>query len=476
MDLRHSQNKKILVIGDVMLDRYWSGQTQRISPEAPVPIVQVNAEEDRLGGAGNVALNLAVLTAKVTLLGVIGHDAHGQRIQALCESAKIHFVCLHSEQATITKLRIISKHQQLLRIDFEEKLAETEAMQQNILHLAETLINSHDVVILSDYGKGTLKNCSRLIQLAQAAGKPILVDPKGKNFDPYKGATVLTPNQAEFEAVVGDCESETQFESRAQHLCEVLSLDHLLITRGEKGMSLFRPQTLPYHLAAEARAVFDVTGAGDTVIALMALMLALEADAPTAMQYANRAAGMVVTKWGAAQVTLNELMHHDQTKKYQGFALQMTLQDILPLVYDLKQQGQRVVFTNGCFDLLHKGHVDYLNAARETGDFLIVGLNSDASVQRLKGIHRPIMSEESRVAVLASLACVDAVIVFDEETPLQLIQAICPDVLVKGADYALTDIVGHDVVLAAGGAVKRIELTAGYSTTKSVEKICQSKQ
>jgi D-beta-D-heptose 7-phosphate kinase / D-beta-D-heptose 1-phosphate adenosyltransferase len=456
---------RVLVVGDVMLDRYWTGPVQRISPEAPVPVVRVRADQVRAGGAANVALNLASLGAQVSLLGVVGRDDAARELRVAVEVAGIAADWIESERLpTITKLRVLSRNQQLLRMDFEESLDAIGAFDRAALQqrFAQRLAGC-DVVICSDYGKGTLVDVAALIGTARAAGKTVLVDPKGADYARYAGATLLTPNVAELEAVAGAAGDEADLLNRGEALRAQLGLDALLLTRSEKGLSLLRGSQPPLHLPAAAREVFDVTGAGDTVIATLAAALAAGLELPEACRLANLAAGIVVGKLGTASVSVAEL---DAALHPQGFdAAVLGEAALLARVAAEKQKGRRIVMTNGCFDLLHVGHVKYLEAARNLGDLLIVAVNDDDSVRRLKGPTRPVNPCADRMRVLASLRSVDCVVPFSEDTPARLIGAVLPDLLVKGGDYRPEQIAGFDAVTANGGEVVVLDFHAGYSTT-----------
>ncbi|TLX55240.1 bifunctional heptose 7-phosphate kinase/heptose 1-phosphate adenyltransferase [Stutzerimonas nosocomialis] len=458
----------VLVVGDVMLDRYWHGGTSRISPEAPVPVVRVEQIEDRPGGAANVALNIAALGAPASLVGVTGVDEAGQSLSDSLAAAGVqaHFQQIE-RQPTIVKLRVMSRHQQLLRMDFEEPF-ETDPAQ--LLASTETLLSGVKVLVLSDYGKGALKNHQALIQAARAKGIPVLADPKGKNFEVYRGATLITPNLAEFEAVVGPCIDEADLVAKGLALIEQLDMQALLVTRGEHGMTLLRPGCPELHLPARAREVFDVTGAGDTVISTLAASLAAGEPLPQAVALANLAAGIVVGKLGTACISAPELRRAVQREEGSERGV-MTLEQLLTVIEDARAQGEKIVFTNGCFDILHAGHVTYLEQARAQGDRLVVAVNDDGSVSRLKGPGRPINSVDRRMAVLAGLGAVDWVVCFPEDTPENLLAQVKPDVLVKGGDYGVDQVVGADLVKAYGGTVKVLGLVENSSTTAIVEKI-----
>jgi len=461
------QTGHILVIGDVMLDQYWHGTTSRISPEAPVPVVRIKEQESRPGGAGNVALNITALGATATLLAVTGTDtAADEIVQALTQKkVQCDFIRLH-DVPTITKLRILSRHQQLIRLDFEEGLAalDTESIYVKMqIHLSQV-----DVVILSDYGKGTLFEPEKLIQAARHANKPVLVDPKGRDFDKYYGATLMTPNLTEFEAVVGHCSSQEQLVEKGEQLREQLNLEALLITRSEQGMTLLRRGHTALHLPAHAREVYDVTGAGDTVIGVLAASLAAGHDLVNATTLANIAAGLVVAKLGAETVTVTELEHVLNIQHEQGIYDEKNLQT---LVQSAQANGETIVMTNGCFDILHAGHIQYLTQARQLGDKLIVAVNDDNSVKRLKGETRPVNQLAHRMAVLNALECVDWVIPFSADTPRELICQLMPDILVKGGDYNVAEIAGSDCILGKGGKVLTLDFVPNCSTTQIIHSL-----
>lgn len=460
-------NARLLVAGDVMLDRYWSGPTQRISPEAPVPVVRVGRDESRPGGAANVALNLAALGAPAQLLGVVGRDAPAallaERLRAVGVDAQWVEAPRHP---TITKLRVMSRNQQVIRLDFEESYAAEGAFDRAAFIERFTVgLGAATAAVLSDYAKGTLIDAPALIAQCRALGRPVLIDPKGSDYARYRGATLLTPNVPELEAVVGACADEATLVAKGTRLLADLQLDALLVTRSEKGMSLLRRGQAPLHLPAQAREVFDVTGAGDTVIATLAAALASGADLADAVHLANLAAGIVVGKLGTATASRAELEHLLQGAADTDIRV-LDESALLARAAQARAQGQRVVMTNGVFDLLHVGHVRYLEAARALGDLLIVAVNEDDSVRRLgKGPARPVNPCADRMRVLAGLRCVDYVVSFAEDTPARMIGRVLPDVLVKGGDYTPEQIAGADAVRAAGGQVCVLPFHAGYSTT-----------
>ena len=460
---------RVLVAGDVMLDRYWHGPTGRISPEAPVPVVRVTDLEDRPGGAANVALNMAALGATAELVGVTGDDEAARILEERLHAAQVgcHFQKV-AGLPTITKLRVISRQQQLLRLDFEEAFHDQDP-QPFADKVAEQLAHC-GALVLSDYAKGALRDCQGLIKLARDAGVPVLVDPKGSDFSRYRGATLLTPNLSEFEAVVGAVKDEQDLITKGQQLIRDFDLQALLVTRSEKGMTLLRDGKPELHLPARAREVFDVTGAGDTVISVLASSIAAGAAMEDAVALANIAAGIVVGKLGTAVVSAPELRRAVHQEGGFGRGV-MTEEQLLIAIEDARAQGERIVFTNGCFDIIHAGHVGYLDSARRQGDRLVLAVNGDDSIRRLKGPGRPINPLERRMAVLAALEAVDWVVPFDTDTPEPLLEAIKPDVLVKGGDYSVEEVVGHEFVKGYGGEVKVLDFIDDISTTKIVERI-----
>lgn len=465
---------RVLVVGDLMLDRYWQGTTARISPEAPVPVVQVNRQEDRPGGAGNVALNIAALGAQARLLGFTGDDDAARVLAQRLAAADVRFSGEKLEGvATITKLRVLSRHQQLIRLDFEEGYGDLDSTA--LLQRFEAALPDCDVVVLSDYGKGGLRDAPAFIQRARAAGKTVLVDPKGADFGIYRGASVLTPNLAEFEGVAGPSDTETQLLDKANAMLAQLDLQALLITRGEHGMTLVQRDTPVLHLPTRAREVFDVTGAGDTVIALLGAALAVGQTLPQATALANLGAGISVGKLGAATVSVAELIRAVQQEQESGTGVLEEAQ-LMESVAVARAHGERIVMTNGCFDILHAGHVTYLQQARALGDRLIVAVNTDDSVRKLKGAGRPVNTLERRMAVLAALGCVDWVVPFAEDTPQRLICAVAPDVLVKGGDNDPAKIPGGDCVRAHGGEVRVLDYVSDVSTTRLIEAIRDSER
>jgi D-beta-D-heptose 7-phosphate kinase / D-beta-D-heptose 1-phosphate adenosyltransferase len=469
----------ILVIGDLMLDRYLIGDVQRISPEAPVPVVLLKNQIDRAGGAANVAANLAGLGIQTHLAGCVGEDTEGEILIGLVNRLGISTdAVIRSEtRATTAKTRVMSSHQQIVRVDQEVTSTLTyEDCTQLRLRIDEALKNSPSAVILSDYAKGVLTPdvCQSVIMQCQQLSIPVIADPKGLDYQKYQGATALTPNKKEAaEACQVDINDTDSLLKKVEQLKNQLKLSFIAVTRGDEGISLIE-NNRQSHIPATARQVFDVSGAGDTVIATLAAGLSSKLSPIDALQLANCAAGIVVGKVGTVPIALDELIHELMTKDASEQADKISgMEVLLAKVAGWRSQGKKIVFTNGCFDLLHAGHVTYLEAAKKTGDCLILGLNTDRSVSALKGPSRPVVHEKDRARVLAALESVDAVILFDEDTPLNLINAIKPDVIVKGDDYSEEQVVGGKEVKSWGGEVKLIPLVQGRSTSNLIEKMTQ---
>lgn len=464
----------VLIVGDLMLDRYWSGGTTRISPEAPVPVVNVNTSEDRPGGAANVAVNAATLGAKVTLLGMCGDDDNARLLKERLSSYNINCQFFTVEgQDTITKLRVMSRNQQLLRLDFERSFSDADksAMEAGF----DSALEHADIVILSDYAKGCLSNPQRLILAAKAKGKHVIVDPKGSDFSKYANATLITPNVAELTDVMGESRSERELIAQAQTVKAQLSLEALLLTRSEQGMTLFQSNSAEFHLPAKAKEVYDVTGAGDTVVSTLAVALACKLPIQAACVLANLAASVVVGKLGTSTVTNTELALAIGEESVHLDGGVMTEEQLEMALVVAKERNERIVMTNGCFDILHSGHVAYLEEAAQLGDRLIVAVNTDASVAKLKGPGRPVNNVSRRMAVLAGLSAVDWVVPFSEDTPQRLIAQLLPDILVKGGDYQIADIAGGKEVIDNGGEVKVLRFEDGVSTTGIIERITKNK-
>lgn len=459
----------VLVVGDVMLDRYWLGDARRVSPEAPVPVVHVTDTDNRPGGAANVAMNLVHLGVNTRLIGATGGDEAGRILAGRLRASKVDSdLYVDPDAATVSKLRVVSRNQQLIRLDFENPapLASADAIEEKTL----AALPWARLVVLSDYAKGGLAGVDRLIGACRDRALPVCVDPKGADFGRYAGATVLTPNENEFARVVAGFESETELETKAARLRRELQVDALVITRGERGISIIESGGRAQHLPARVREVFDVTGAGDTVIATLAAGLAAGMTVETAAELANIAAGLVVRKLGVAGVTRGELrlaLHRSGSGELAG----LERSELAAFVRESQQRGERVVMTNGCFDILHAGHIAFLQEARALGDRLLVAVNDDDSVRRLKGEGRPVMPLRDRIALLSGLAAVDWVVQFPEDTPEALIGEISPDVLVKGGDYRVEDIVGADHVRRTGGEVRVLSFLEGHSTSRIIESI-----
>ncbi|MEH0687509.1 bifunctional D-glycero-beta-D-manno-heptose-7-phosphate kinase/D-glycero-beta-D-manno-heptose 1-phosphate adenylyltransferase HldE [Vibrio cholerae] len=467
--LPNYKDSGVLIIGDVMLDRYWYGPTGRISPEAPVPVVKVENNEERPGGAANVAMNIASLGGHAHIVGLTGIDEPAQVLSDTLTALNVtcDFVGL-AEYPTITKLRVMSRGQQLIRLDFEDKFEGVDPSL--VLARMEKALPNVKAVVLSDYAKGALEHVQQYIQKARAANVPVFIDPKGADFERYRGATLLTPNMAEFEHVVGKVKSDDDLVEKGLALIEQFDLDALLVTRSEHGMTLLRRGQAPFHLPTQAKEVFDVTGAGDTVISVLAASVASGKALDEACALANAAAGVVVGKLGTSTVStieLAEAVHGSQDTDY-GVISEKAL---ITAVKQAQQKGEKVVMTNGCFDILHAGHVSYLNHAAELGDRLIVAVNTDESVKRLKGPGRPVNPTDRRMAVLAGLGAVDWVVPFSEDTPQRLIATVLPDMLVKGGDYKPEEIAGGAEVIANGGEVKVLNFEDGCSTTEIIQAI-----
>ncbi|MDH3631198.1 MAG: bifunctional D-glycero-beta-D-manno-heptose-7-phosphate kinase/D-glycero-beta-D-manno-heptose 1-phosphate adenylyltransferase HldE [Gammaproteobacteria bacterium] len=471
MNLNFS-NAHILVVGDVMLDSYWQGQTERISPEAPVAVVRVNDKSWRVGGSGNVAVNVTSLGARASLFAIMGDDDDGERLVGLLEASAIDNYCLiDASIPTTNKLRVLSKHQQLIRLDFEQIMHDLDV--EPLVERFRTQLDSASMVVLSDYGKGLLGRAQPFVAAAKEAGVPVLVDPKSNNFEEFAGAYLLTPNQHEFEAVVGKWSDPSDLSSRAGRVIEQFDLQGLLITQGEQGMTLVMRDQPAEHFPAQAQEVYDVTGAGDTVIAALSTALGSGMNLHDSVFLACKAAAIVVGRLGTASASVEDLENLERAssnKLAPAVGKIVDHETLLQAVERFKRQGKKIVVTNGCFDLLHIGHIRYLEQASALGDVLVVAVNSDASVGRLKGADRPIHPLADRMELLAGLASVDLVTGFSEDTPEQLICSIEPDILVKGGDYEVDQIAGRQ----CAGEVVLIGYIDGKSSTDIVKKIQQS--
>lgn len=468
---------RVLVIGDVMVDHYVSGRVSRVSDEAPVPIIQVAEERWTAGGAANVAANIAALGGRAVLVGVTGADPAASTLAGilglLSASVETHLIA-ESGRPTTIKTRYMGGQHQIVRVDREQPAAISRATEDRLIAAIDMLASDCDAIMISDYAKGALTD--RVLTAAIAAGKktgtPVIVDPKRNDWGAYSGANIITPNRKELQLATHiACATDAECEAAASTAIKIVGAN-ILLTRSEQGMSLFRAGQPPVHLPAKAREVFDVSGAGDTVAAAVALGLASGLSEEAAMQIANIAAGIVVAKRGTATATPAELLAEvgAANRGLAGAPGALPLSEVVQMREIWSRDGLRVGFTNGCFDILHAGHVALLREAASACDRLIVALNTDASVRTLKGPERPVQSEAVRASVMAAIKGVDAVVLFGEATPLEAIQALQPDVLIKGADYAEDQIVGADIVRARGGRIVRVTLVDGQSTTKVIEK------
>ncbi len=468
-----------LVIGDLMLDEYLWGKAERISPEAPVQVVDVNREDLRLGGAGNVANNLLAIGCKVNVCSVIGGDENGTILRRAFTGKGINVDGIFEDpmRATSKKTRVLAANQQIVRIDRETRDAVHGEYEERIVRFVSDRAAEWNVILVSDYLKGVLtpRVLSAVIETGKRLGIPVVVDPKGNDYSKYSGATIITPNRKEAEVAsripIIDGKS---LDKAASTLLDEGEYQALLVTRSSEGMSLYMRDGAITHIPTVAREVYDVTGAGDTVMANLAIGLACGLGFAESARLANVAAGIAVGKLGTSTVSPVEIIgaisheHTDSDVKIKN------LDVLVSIVEAEKQRGKKVVFTNGCFDLLHAGHVRYLQKARKFGDLLVLGLNSDSSVRRLKGEKRPLIGESERAHILAALDCIDYVVIFEEDTPMRLLEALRPTVLVKGGDYTPDTVVGRDLVESYGGRVELVEFVDGKSTTNIIEKILQT--
>ena len=462
---------RAVVVGDVMLDRWFHGRVKRISPEAPVPVVNVEREDASVGGAANVAANLVGLGARCTVAGMVGNDEAQRTLQRLLEAGSIEMVLVPTERRTTTKTRVLGGNQQVVRLDFEATGPFGEAADATLLAACAEAMPQAELLILSDYGKGVCSAnlCATLIKAAHRHGAPALVDPKTRDWSRYAGATLVTPNLRELCEVVGGevADDDEAIERHARPLLDRFALGALLVTRSGRGMTLLGADTV-HHVRSEAREVFDVTGAGDTVVATVGAGLAAGMTLADAADLANRAAGVVVGRAGTVPITLDSLRDAVlELPDAEGMPGQRT---VLDAIARDRRAGHPIVFTNGCFDVLHRGHLEYLRRAKALGGRLVVAINSDASVRQLKGPGRPIVEEADRALMLSSLACVDYVCSFEEPTPAALIAAVAPDVLVKGGDYTLEQVVGRE----HAGRVVLVDFVEGYSSSAIIGRMKDS--
>lgn len=466
---------KILVVGDLMIDHYLWGSCERISPEAPVQVVNIKSESTVLGGAGNVINNLRALGAKVDVVSVIGGCEISDELKGLLSNINVssEYLITQKDRITSKKSRIIAAQQQVVRYDRESTDAISDESQKSILNTFNKIINNYDCVLLSDYGKGIFTDSltQSLINTANKYNKKVLVDPKGLDYSKYKGAFLLTPNKKEAsEATQINIKDEASLTQAITQLRTQCDLNVSLITLSEQGVAIYDDELRTHPTVA--REVFDVTGAGDTVLASLGFALACRYNIDEAVKFSNLAAGVVVGKIGSATATLNEIIEYESSLNKSTSDVHIkTLEEITTLSKELKTRGKKIIFTNGCFDILHAGHVRYLETAKSYGDILILGLNSDRSVTALKGEGRPINAQLDRAYILAALEAVDYVVVFDDDTPYDLIKAIKPHILAKGGDYEGKEVVGQDIA----DELKLVQFVDGKSTTKTIEKIQQSK-
>lgn len=483
-DLLHVVNEtskpRVVVIGDLILDHYIKGDVSRISPEAPIPVLAIKEEEHKLGGAANVAANIVSMGGQVKLIGAIGKDEAGRAFKKIVRSMRgLSMQAVELEdRPTIIKTRMVAQHQQMLRVDAERVSPMPKSADKALKAALTDALKDADLLIISDYGKGVMSDAltKHVIKLGRKARVPVLVDPKGRDYSKYAGATAVTPNRGEAEAATGiSLSDDAAVRKAADWLSENLQLDFALITLGAGGVAVQPKGEKLTRIPTVARSVFDVTGAGDTFIATLGTFLAAGVDPVNAARLANMAAGVKVGKFGAAAITRDELRRSliaDQ-EAYDHQAKIVSRADLKKICESLRAEGRRIVFTNGCFDILHAGHVTYLNFCKQQGDVLVLGLNSDASVRRQnKGPERPINHEEDRARVLSAMADVDFVCIFGEDKPIGLIKAVRPDVLVKGADWkGRGGVVGADIVEAYGGQVAYAPVLKGRSTTNIVDKL-----
>jgi D-beta-D-heptose 7-phosphate kinase/D-beta-D-heptose 1-phosphate adenosyltransferase len=473
-------SRTVLCVGDLMLDEFIYGEVSRISPEAPAPVIAVQRSETNIGGAGNVARNIAALGARCIFVGLIGEDEAGTKLKAaLTQESRIESVLISDPaRPTTRKVRFVSEHfsTHMLRADWELARPASADIEQKLIDAILPLLPRADIVLLSDYAKGVLtaRVIRNVIDAARKLGKRVIVDPKSANFAIYRGATLLTPNRKEFaEATRSRADTEQSIAEAAQDAMQLADCEAMLVTQSEHGMTLVPRKGEAIHVQAHPVKVRDVSGAGDTVAAALAVVLAAGADWETALRMANAAAAVAVSKKGTAIVTARELRRRIQPLAFLAAEdkIVATSEDLDAHLGDWRKRGLRIGFTNGCFDILHPGHIKVLTAAaRAACDHLIVGLNSDASVRRLKGEGRPVQNEFARAHMLAALEAVDLVVIFDEDTPINLIKQIKPNVLVKGGDYSREQVVGHDIVEAYGGEVLLVDVLPGHSTTSLVDR------
>ncbi len=476
LTLSQVEPKKIVILGDLILDHYIEGQVKRISPEAPVPVLSQKCERDVLGGAGNVANNITALGGRAHLIGVIGDDTAGQRILELAGKTGVSITpIVDPERITSKKTRLLGGQQQLLRVDNETLEEINTDLEDDLISLVVSTIHDASAIIISDYNKGILTKrvLQNVIDYAKSISIPVFVDPKGSDHTIYRGADYIKPNRGELELLTGHKCADLSDVQQAIQLLSQQTMANILVTLSQDGMILYLKDGNQYSLSTIAREVFDVSGAGDTAIAAFAFAISNNSTPEDAAKFSNIASGIAVSKIGTASVSIDEIMDHARKSHLVhdiNTETKYALHEAAKISDNWRRQGKRIGFTNGCFDLIHPGHVALLREAAAECDRLIVGLNSDASVRRLKGPQRPIQGEIARAAVLSALQDVDHVVIFDEDTPLETIKALKPDILIKGADYEEKDIVGAEFVKAQGGRVARVKIRDGHSTTILVKR------
>ncbi|MEX2668142.1 D-glycero-beta-D-manno-heptose-7-phosphate kinase [Candidatus Uabimicrobium amorphum] len=468
------RNTNILLIGDIILDHYAFGSVDRISPESPIQILDVSRDEYRLGGASNVANNMVALGATVTISGVIGNDENGNMLRKALREQNINdALFVDNDRPTTVKTRMIAQGQHLLRVDREKKDFLSAQLNAKMEQYVVDNIDKYDVVVISDYAKGVLSAqlCQKIIDIARKNDKPTLIGPKGDDWSLYKNATLISANRKETQIIVGfPLNSMEDVKKAGQHLLEKLGIKVAVITLGPQGIFV-ATQEQQIHIKADAQEVFDVTGAGDTVLSLLSLCTAVQCSWKRAISLANIAAGIVVGKVGASTVTPEDLYAKAIYSENTHLRKLKTLPEVIVELELFRNQGRTIVFTNGCFDILHPGHIRYLEYCRNRGDMLIIGLNSDASISRLKGPERPVIKEKDRGEMLAALSSVDYVVIFEEDTPTKLIESLQPDVLVKGADWKGKEVAGAKFIESYGGSVEFYPYQEGYSTTNIISSI-----
>ena len=477
--LDNDHQPRIMVVGDLILDEYIWGSVSRISPEAPVPILETKSENLTLGGAANVANNLVALGCEVHLVGAIGNDEKGDKLLSLIEDKKISSkgIFRFVYRPTTSKIRVIGHNQQILRIDKEDNRPITEETENKIINFINKTLPGMDIVICSDYRKGILteKVFSAITHRAKNSKKRIIVDPKGSNFELYQGASIITPNQLEVEkAVPIKIQDKIDLDRAAEYLLNLTHAESILITRGKDGMTLYPNKENPIDIPTHAKEVFDVTGAGDTVVSVLAMALSIGFNYQDSAWLSNMAASIVVGKIGTAVVTLSEIDEYLHEEMLRTSKSVLNLEELTKTVSLAKSVGKTVVFTNGCFDLIHGGHIEFLQKAREKGDLLIVGLNSDESVKSIKGNDRPIKTQKERANIISALKSVDYITIFNETTPEEIIRQVRPDILVKGDDYNKDEVAGREIVEGYGAKVELIPIVKGLSTTNIVTKILEN--